>query len=62
MALSDYYLCDVCESKTFYDANLDYEYDEKTKRNKLPRVGVICVLCEECAEKFNIVIVKKTQA
>jgi hypothetical protein len=25
MAMSDYRLCDVCESKAFYDSNLTYE-------------------------------------
>lgn len=25
MALADYRLCDVCEGKAFYDANLNYE-------------------------------------
>ncbi|WP_299314007.1 hypothetical protein [uncultured Halomonas sp.] len=25
MALADYKLCDLCDSKVFYDANLNYE-------------------------------------
>lgn len=25
MALADYRLCDICESKVFYDANLNYQ-------------------------------------
>ena len=27
MAYADYRLCDVCEGKVFYDANLNYEQD-----------------------------------
>jgi hypothetical protein len=29
MAAADYYLCDVCSSKCFYDANLNYEFPDK---------------------------------
>lgn len=29
MALADYRLCDVCDSKAFYDANLNYEIGGK---------------------------------
>ena len=29
MAFSDYRLCDVCEGKAFYDANLNYEWPDK---------------------------------
>jgi hypothetical protein len=29
MALSDYRLCDICESKAFYDSNLSYETGER---------------------------------
>ena len=28
MASSDYRLCDVCESKAFYDSNLNYEWSK----------------------------------
>ena len=27
MALADYRLCDVCDGKAFYDANLNYEHE-----------------------------------
>lgn len=29
MAYADYRLCDVCEGKAFYDANLNYEWPNK---------------------------------
>lgn len=29
MAAADYYLCDVCNAKCFYDANLNYESRDK---------------------------------
>lgn len=31
MAGADYKYCDVCESKAFYDANLNYDAGEKIK-------------------------------
>lgn len=29
MATADYYLCDVCNGKCFYDSNLNYEFPDK---------------------------------
>ena len=29
MAAADYYLCDVCGGKCFYDADLGYEFPDK---------------------------------
>jgi hypothetical protein len=29
MALADYRLCDICGRKAFYDANLNYQFDEE---------------------------------
>ena len=29
MAVADYYQCDVCGSKCFYDAHLNYEWPDK---------------------------------
>jgi hypothetical protein len=28
MAYADYRHCDICDAKTFYDANLDYDWEE----------------------------------
>lgn len=30
MAAADYYLCDVCGSKCFYDSNLNYEHPDRS--------------------------------
>lgn len=60
MALADYYLCDKCEGKTFYNAALNY----RTCSNKsmvLPGVGGMKVLCEKCAEKFEVVIIPREE-
>lgn len=65
MAAADYYLCDGCGNKTFYDANLDYDdyVDSKSTTNCNPttghpwpsgNVGYMLVLCRECAEKFTV--------
>lgn len=58
MALADYYLCDRCGRKTFYDADLPYEYDERVG-DILPGVGAMLVLCEKCAATHELVVRKK---
>ena len=67
MAGADYYLCDWCSKKTFYDAHC---YHGKIQ-NRNPEtghpwpdgdVGDMAVLCNECAQKkVRIVIQEKTQ-
>ena len=52
MAMSDYYLCDSCGCKTFYDADLDYQ-----DNGNLPRVGEMVVICEDCIKTQEIRIV-----
>ena len=61
MAAADYYLCDVCGGKTFYDANLSYgNYGD---RNEDPdthhpwpdgNVGLMLVLCRDCAKAHTV--------
>lgn len=36
MALSDYRLCDVCDGKAFYDANLSYDFGPPEYRDTPP--------------------------
>lgn len=36
MAMADYRLCDVCDQKVFYDANLIYEPGPSPYRDSLP--------------------------
>jgi len=57
MAASDYYLCDVCGKKAFYDANLDYNSD-----GSLGYVGEMAVICTECAKTHDIKIVAQHEA
>jgi hypothetical protein len=66
MAGADYYCCDKCDKKTFYDADLSYgEWDEMRTNPKTGHawpdgnVGDMAVLCKECAEKHEIIIKKK---
>jgi hypothetical protein len=54
MAYADYRLCDVCEEKTFYDANLDYDRDNGP--HGLVRLGDWKVLCIECAKTHEIIV------
>lgn len=62
MAAADYYLCDVCGGKAFYDVNLNYDwdsFDEETERYKLDYVGDMKVICTECAKTNTIEIREK---
>lgn len=66
MAMADYYLCDVCRCKTFYDGNLTYgEYQDKMNRNPASHhpwpdgnVGWMVVLCESCAKTHKVEIIE----
>jgi hypothetical protein len=63
MAAADYWLCDRCNQKAFYDANLDYDDQKHTRRSDgrlLPaRCGDAQVLCEDCAREYEVIIVKR---
>jgi hypothetical protein len=60
MAMADYRLCDVCERKSFYDANLDYE-QTKPGHPEYPAMvptglGAWRVLCRTCAETHEVIV------
>jgi hypothetical protein len=64
MATADYYLCDVCGTKCFYDANLNYDFsklDPVTRMPKLDYVGDMAAICDECAKTHMVVIVKRDE-
>ena len=60
MALMDYYQCDVCGGKTFYDAHVEYEYPGGSYEGfDIPArkaVGSMKVICPECAESHEVVV------
>ena len=72
MALADYRLCDICGSKAFYDARLNYVYPDEdgngdfgnnimnelvqNKHYKLDYLGSWKVLCQDCAMTHKIII------
>jgi len=58
MAGADYYSCDKCRRKTFYDAGLDYQYN-KDSGYTLPNVGDMKVICIDCAKVHEVHIVTK---
>lgn len=63
MAYADYRLCDICDAKTFYDANLNYERDDTAPDGlKLYGLGDWSVICEKCAETHKTTIVRKDAA
>lgn len=59
MAGADYKSCDVCGRKTFYDAELSYNFDAYPKHGL--RLGDWKVICEECAKSHRCVIVPITK-
>ena len=63
MAGIDYYSCDMCKAKTFYDASLKYD-----RKNFHPvthkiwpagNVGWITVICRDCATKYRVEVVRE---
>ena len=61
MALADYYLCDICGNKTFYDAVLNYDDDDFNGERYLPPgAGDIRVICTACADEGYMCAVVKT--
>jgi hypothetical protein len=67
MAAADYRLCDVCERKAFYDANLNYEqlrypepgvlFNGRPSYAQLGYLGAWAVLCEDCAKTHKALVV-----
>ena len=60
MANADFYLCDACGKKTFYDAHLAYDGEngnsETHKQWPDGDVGDMAVICKRCAETHTIII------
>ena len=59
MAMADYYLCDVCGNKCFYDANLNWEVDDNTGEWSLDHMGDMAAICQGCAATHEIRVVRK---
>lgn len=55
MAAADYRLCDVCDRKTFYDTELNYDFETYPKHGL--RLGDWKVICEDCAKVHKCVVV-----
>lgn len=59
MAVADYWLCDRCGGKAFYDAGLDYSTPglRRPDRRLLPQgCGDARVLCVPCSETHEVVV------
>lgn len=58
MAASDYRSCDICGSKTFYDASLNWHEpdDDHHAGFWLPGLGDWAVICKQCAKTYETVV------
>ena len=61
MASCDYKSCDICGRKTFYDANLHYDFEEHNKITGLYNTGDMKALCESCSDMYELRVVKITE-
>ena len=59
MALCDYRLCDKCNRKAFYDANLNYGEASESSKWGLDCLGDWAVLCELCSKEWQCVVVAR---
>ena len=59
MAYADYRHCDICDAKTFYDANVDYDWNEYPETG-LRNTGALFVLCVACS-KFHDILTKRKE-
>ena len=53
MAMSDYYLCDVCNRKAIYDADIYERWDE---------AGAMAIICKGCAKSHAVRVIKLPDA
>lgn len=60
MAYVDYRHCDICDAKTFYDANLDHDWDEYPETG-LRNTGALVVLCVACSTRYDIFTKRKEE-
>ena len=66
MAGADYYSCDVCGAKCFYDARLNWDFDSDMpgRGSEMPALdycGDIRALCIECSKSHRVVIERITR-
>ncbi len=64
MAGADYYSCDACGRRTFYDAELNYHHILKNSKGtaKLEGVGDLVAICDDCFEAgYRIEIAKQVE-
>lgn len=60
MAASDYYLCDICHSKAFYDADItDPHYFAAFEVNPDVNPIGITAICEECNKTHKCVVIER---
>lgn len=59
MAYVDYWHCDVCGCKCFYDSDLQYDFDTNVEYgcgSKLYNTGDMAAICDSCSEKYEVIV------
>lgn len=58
MAGCDYRSCDICGCKAFYDAEVEYDFEEYPDTG-LWNTGDWAVICRECSKTHKVIIQKR---
>ena len=58
MAYADYKNCDICDTKAFYDASLNYDFEDYPLTG-LYNLGDWKTICIACSKTYEVVINKK---
>lgn len=60
MAAVDYYSCDVCGGKTFYDVSIHYNDNHTFNCKQIPvGAAAMYVLCQKCEHDYKLVVERK---
>lgn len=60
MAAADYYHCDVCGGKAFYDAHIDWDTTYLAVQDEQPLS--MRALCAKCFESYEVIVRKREEA
>ncbi len=62
VALTDYWLCDLCGAKTFYSADLEHDGRRHDEVMLPTGVGDMRAICPKCAKTYKVTVQKHARA